>query len=59
MLKGYKTYVVAGVAVITAASQYLTGDITLSAALQLGFGAVLTATFRSAIGTELAKGPHR
>jgi len=59
MLKGYKTYVVAGLAVLTAAVQYLTGDITASAALQLGITAILGATLRSGIANEVANGPYR
>lgn len=50
MLKGYKTYVVAAVAVIGAVASYLTGDLTLQAALQLIVPAVLSATVRHGVG---------
>lgn len=49
MLSGYKTYIVAGVAVISAAASYLIGDVSLPDAAQLVLTAVLGATLRSGI----------
>jgi len=46
MLKGYKTYLVAAVAVISAVVGYLTGDLTVAAAAQAILTAVLGATLR-------------
>ncbi len=46
MLKGYKTYITAGVAVITAVADYLTGSATLAQTVQLVFTAVFAATLR-------------
>lgn len=54
MLKGYKTYIAAALGIITAAAAYLTGDATLGEALELGFGAVMAATIRSGIKSDLA-----
>lgn len=50
MLKGYKTYVAAAVAVITAVAAYLVGDISVAEAAQLALTAVLGATIRHGIG---------
>jgi len=50
MLKGYKTYVVAFVAVIAAVAAFLTGDATLPQAAQAVLTAVLGATIRNGIG---------
>jgi len=50
MLKGYKTYIVAFVAIITAVAAYLTGDLALPAAAQAVLTAVLGATIRNGIG---------
>lgn len=49
MLKGYKTYIVAALAVISAAASYLVGDIPLSDALQLAFTGLIGATLRNGI----------
>ena len=49
-LKGYKTYITAGVAVVTALGAYLTKDATLMQTLQLVFTAVMGATVRNAVG---------
>lgn len=48
-LSGYKTYITAAVAVVTAVAGYLTGDLELAAAIQLAVTAVLGATLRSGI----------
>jgi hypothetical protein len=49
MLKGYKTYVVGGVAIISAVASYLVGDIGVVEASQLLLTAVLGMTIRNAI----------
>ena len=54
MLKGYKTYIAAGLSAITAGAGYLTGDLTAAAALQMAITAVLSATLRQGI-SEAAK----
>lgn len=46
MLKGYKTYITAAIAVLTAVGAYLVGDATLPQTAQLVFSAVLAATLR-------------
>jgi hypothetical protein len=48
-LKGYKTYVVATVAIIGAFAGYLTGDLTTFQAAQTIGGALLAATLRNAL----------
>ena len=50
MFKGYKTYITAAVAVITAVAGYLVGDISVAEAAQLVLTAVLGATIRHGIG---------
>ncbi len=52
LLKGKKTYVSAGIAVITAVAAYLTGDISIAEAGQLVLTAVLGVTIRHAVSTE-------
>ena len=52
LLKGYKTYIVAGVAVIGAVASYLTGDLGLADAIQLAVTAVLGATIRSGVANK-------
>lgn len=47
MLKGYKTYITAGLAVVTAAAGFLVGDIPLNDALQLAFTGALGAFLRN------------
>jgi hypothetical protein len=49
MLKGYKTYIAAGLAVLTAAAGYLAGDMSLSDAVQLAFTGAIGAFLRSGI----------
>jgi hypothetical protein len=49
MLAGYKTYITALVAIVTAAGGYLTGEIALPDALNLGFTALLAAFIRNGI----------
>ncbi len=55
MLKGYKTYIVAGLSVLGAIAGYLTGDLALTDAIQASITAVLAATIRSGITAENAK----
>lgn len=54
MLKGYKTYITAGIAVLTAVAGYLTGETSLTDALQLGFTAIMGAFIRSGIKADTA-----
>jgi hypothetical protein len=49
MLAGYKTYVTAGVAIVVAVAEYLTGDASLAATSQLVFTALLAAFVRNGI----------
>lgn len=49
MLKGYKTYIVAFVAVVGAVAAYLTGDADINQTIQLVVTAVLGATLRNGI----------
>lgn len=49
MLKGYKTYITAGVAVTTAAAAYLVGDATVIDTAGLVFNALLAAFIRNSI----------
>ena len=49
MLKGYKTYVVGGVAILSAVASYLVGDVNVVEASQLVLTAILGMTIRNAI----------
>ena len=49
MFSGYKTYIVAAVAVIGAVAAYLVGDATLPDTIQLVVTAVIGATIRNGI----------
>ena len=49
MLKGYKTYITAGVAIVVAAAEYLTGDATLADTANLVFTALLAAFVRNGV----------
>lgn len=55
MLKGHKTYILAGVTIIGAAASYLVGDISLAAAIQLAVTAGIGATLRSGVDTAVTK----
>jgi len=55
MLKDKKTYVVAAVAIITAVSSYLTGDLSLTDTLQITLTAIIGATLRGGIKSEVNK----
>lgn len=50
MLKGQKTYLVAGLAVLGALVSFLVGDLAAADAAQLALTAVLGATVRHGIG---------
>jgi precorrin-4 methylase len=52
MLSGYKTYITAGVAILTAAAAYLTGDMTVAETLQLVVTALLGAFLRSGVAAK-------
>ena len=52
MLKGYKTYITAGLTVLGAVAAYLVGDAQLVDAIQLVVTAVLSATVRSGINSS-------
>lgn len=49
MLKGYKTYITAGVAVITAVAGFLTGDVAAIDAIQLAVTALIGAFVRNSV----------
>lgn len=49
MLKGYKTYITGGIAVLSAVAAYLVGDLPLDQAAQLVLTAVLGMTLRDAM----------
>jgi hypothetical protein len=51
MLKGYKTYVVGVVAIISTVASYLVGDLDIANAAQLVLSAVLGMTVRNAINS--------
>lgn len=55
MLKGYKTYITAGVAVISAVAAYLVGDVGIADTAQIILTAVLGATIRAGVTTEVKK----
>ncbi|MGR3219256.1 MAG: hypothetical protein ACUZ8H_05480 [Candidatus Anammoxibacter sp.] len=52
MLKGKKTYIMAGVTVITAIAAYLIGDVELGATIQLVVTAILAVTLRKGIADK-------
>lgn len=54
MLKGYKTYITGGIAIVTAVGMYLTGDDTLPQAIQLIITAIIGMTVRSAVANAPA-----
>jgi hypothetical protein len=49
MLAGYKTYITAGLAVLTAVAAYLTGEADLAQTANLVFTALLAAFVRNGI----------
>jgi hypothetical protein len=54
MLSGYKTYIVAALAVLGAAGGWLDGDLTLVAALNIAVPALLAVTLRHGIASAAA-----
>lgn len=52
MLAGYKTYITAGVAVITAVAAYLTGEATVMQTAQLVFTALIGAFVRNGMANN-------
>jgi hypothetical protein len=55
MLKGYKTYITAGVAVISAVAAYLVGDVNLADTAQIVLTSILGVTIRSGIKNDVKK----
>lgn len=55
MLKGYRTYVLAGVTVIGAVAAYLVGDADLASTIQLVVTGLSAAFIRSGVNTAVAK----
>lgn len=55
MLKGYKTYVLGGVAILGAAASYLVGDASLNEAINLAVTAAMAMFVRSGVTYEVAK----
>lgn len=49
MLAGYKTYITAGLAVLTAAASYLTGEVTAVNAATAALNALMIAFVRNGI----------
>lgn len=52
MFAGQKTYITAGVAVLTAAAAYFTGSADLMATIQLVVTAILGATIRHGVSNR-------
>lgn len=55
MLKGYKTYILGGVAILGAVASYLVGDASLQEAINLAVTAGLAMFVRSGVAAEVAK----
>lgn len=55
MLAGYKTYITAALAVLSAVAAYLTGDADLMQTANLVFTALLAAFVRSGIAADAGK----
>lgn len=52
MLSGYKTYITGGLAILGAVAAYVTGDATLTEAMNMGVTALLAMFVRSGIKTD-------
>jgi hypothetical protein len=52
MLSGYKTYITAFIAVVTAVGGYLAGDATIAQTAQLCFTALLAAFVRNGVASS-------
>ena len=57
MFKGYKTYITAGIAIITAVAAYATGDADIMQTANLVFTALMAAFIRN--GVEDAANPFK
>lgn len=55
MLKGYRTYILGGVAIIGAIAAHLVGDVGLTETINVVIGAAMGMFIRSGITTEVAK----
>lgn len=55
MLSGYKTYILGGVAILTAIATYLVGDVALADAIQLVVTAGLGMTVRAGVAATADK----
>jgi hypothetical protein len=55
MLKGYKTYILTGIAAISVIAQYLVGDLALTDAINALLATGIVATLRDAINTASKK----
>ena len=55
MFKGYKTYILGGLAILGSAAGYLVGDMSLPDAIQAGITAAMGMTIRHGITTTAAK----
>jgi hypothetical protein len=55
MFAGYKTYITAGLAVLSAVAAYLVGDADLMQTANLVFTALLAAFVRKGIATDAGK----
>ena len=55
MLAGYKTYITAALAVLSAIAAYLTGEVSLFDTAQLVFAALLAIFIRKGVHDELTK----
>ena len=52
MLSGYKTYITAAIAILTAIGAYLAGEAELASTLQLVFTALMGAFIRSGVKAD-------
>lgn len=52
MFSGYKTYIVAAVAILTAVGAYLVGDLPIADAAQAVLTAILAATIRNGVAAK-------
>jgi hypothetical protein len=55
MFKGYKTYILTGVAAISVIAQYLVGDLGLTESINALLATGIVATLRDAINTASKK----
>ncbi|CAB5155653.1 hypothetical protein UFOVP149_21 [uncultured Caudovirales phage] len=55
MLKGYRTYILGGIAILGAAASYLVGDASLNEAINLAVTAGMAMFVRSGVTYEVTK----